>query len=133
MDSSSGESSIGKTSIGKTSCWESIIRKTSRGKTSGESQTVRVGSIEGSHSIGECWKSISRGSRLRDYMDRGRGLDISVDRSQSSMLSLLCSSKSSRELSLGSSYLRGVLNRKGAGNSQERSKDQRVHVEVLLQ
>merc|ERR1711935_1116302 len=115
------------------SSWESIIRKTSIGntsssKTSMESQTVRVGSIEGSHSIGESSRGSSKGSRLRDDMDRGRGLDISVDRSKSSMLSLLCGSKGSRELSLSSKYLWGVLNRKGGGNSQERSKDQSVHV-----
>merc|ERR1711892_889878 len=113
--SSSRESSIGKTSCLKSIIRKTSIRKTSSRKTSNLSQSVRVGSMEGSHSIGESWKGSRESSRLRDDMDRGRGLCVSVDRSKSSMLSLLCSSKSSRELSFGSSYLGGVLNGKGGG------------------
>merc|ERR1712134_152573 len=119
--STKGEPSVGEARV-REACIGETSRESSIWDTCREPQGVGIGSIEGSHSIGSSWEGSSWGSsknyRLRDDMDRGRGLHISVDRGQGSMLSSLSSSKGSSKLSLGSSYLRGVLNRGGRGNSK---------------
>merc|ERR1712025_1124051 len=77
------ESSIGISSKGEPSVGEARVREARIGKTCRKTKGVGVGSIEGSHSIGSSWEGSgwgsSKGSRLRDDMDRGRGLHISVD------------------------------------------------------
>merc|ERR1719481_1914458 len=132
-----GETSSRETCVGKASR-KASIRKASWESCGWETSIAipRVGSIEGSHSIGEgressTWSS-SEGSRLGDDMDRCRGLHISVDRGKGSMLSLLSSGKGSRKVCLSSSNLRGVLYGKAVGKGSKEGMDQEFHVGLCV-
>merc|ERR1719411_1600327 len=90
------------------------------GKTSGSS--IVKSSLESSLSSSNLL-SISK-----IFSSNLSSLGIRINRSKSSVFSSFSSGKSSIELSLGSSYISSVLNRKGGGNSQEGGNQQFVHL-----
>merc|ERR1719278_1384518 len=139
----------GKTSIGKAK-----IRKSSWKGSIGISSY----SCEGTNSVRNTssnYRSCKR-SRNRDLMHRCRlllgsktssgsivlsiskifssnlsSLCIRINRSKSSMIPSFSSSKSSIELSLGSSNICSVLNREAGGSSHQGDNHQFIHVELL--